>query len=151
MTNEELIKEIRRIKKNNSTELRRIWDSLNKFESENDVPDLPITSTKEWEDYYIPKLIELGAIPKKNLKHGKFYFGGHPKTNIARWNSLSSKFEYWNQNEPNTISECNHFEDDDGHILYVPLKIGTKKEFDKTNNNLNKLNDISRPQDFQRQ
>lgn len=137
MTNEELIREIRQIKKNNSAHIRRIWDSLNKFESENDVPDLPITSTKEWEDYYIPKLIELGAISKKNLKHGEFYLGGHPKTNIARWNSLTSKFEFWNKNEPNIIFECNHFEDDDGHILYVPLRKGTKKEFDKTNFNYN--------------
>lgn len=142
MTNEELINEIRKLKKNNSVKLRQIWDSLNKFESENDVPDLPITSTKDWKDYYIPKLIELGATPKKNLKHGNFYIGDHPKTNIARWNSITSKFEFWDKDQINTISECNHFEDDDGHILYVPLKKGTKKEFDKTNYN-NNLNDTS--------
>lgn len=143
ITNEELINQIRESKKKRKTELRRIWDSLTKFESEKDVPELPITSQKEWEDYYIPKLIESGAVPKKDLKHGEYYIGSHPKTNIARWNSLSSKFEFWNQNEPPTISECNHFEDDDGHILFVPIKKGKKEQFDKHSYNSWKLNDTS--------
>jgi hypothetical protein len=27
--------------------------------------------------------------------------------------------------------ECNHFEDDNGFALFVPIGIGTKEEFDK--------------------
>jgi hypothetical protein len=133
--NDDLIELIRETKKKKKVELRRIWDSLGTFTSEKDVPELPITTQKEWDEYYIPKLLEAGAISKKNLKHGEFYLGNHPRINVARWNKLTSKFEFWDPNEFDIIRECNHFEDDDGHALFVPIKKTTKEEFDKNKKN----------------
>lgn len=129
MNKDELLNQLKQNKKTKKLELRKIWDSLPIFETENDIPELPITTQKEWDEYYVPKLIESGAIPKKELIHGQFYLGSHPKTKIARWNKITNKFEFWDNKEPKFIKECNHFEDDDGHILFVPIKKSTKQEF----------------------
>jgi hypothetical protein len=134
MNKDELLKQIKETKKNRNIELRKVWDSLITFENENDVPELPITTQKEWDEYYVAKLFELGAIPKKELIHGDFYLGSHPKIKIARWNKMTNKFEFWDDKEPNLLKECNHFEDDDGYILFVPIKKSTKKEFDGQKN-----------------
>jgi hypothetical protein len=109
--------------------LRECWENLKPFETIQDIPELPKADEKTWKEFYIPKLIELGAIPKKDLVVGEYYIGDHRCTGIARWNG--DVFEYWKWEFFPMEDECNHFEDDNGFALFVPIGIGTKEEFDK--------------------
>ncbi len=109
--------------------VKEYWKTRGPFKDKNDIPNLPRVDKKEWEEFYIPKLIELGAIPKKDLVVGEYYIGDHRCTKIARWNG--NVFEYWKWEFFPMEDECNHFEDDDGFALFVPIGIGTKEEFDK--------------------
>jgi hypothetical protein len=110
-------------------ELKMYWDNLKPFKTHNDVPQLPRVDEKEWKEFYVPKLIELGAIPKKDLVAGEYYIGDHRCTHIAKWNG--NNFDYWKWEFFPIKDDCNHFEDDDGFALFVPIGIGTKEEFDK--------------------
>jgi hypothetical protein len=113
-------------------ELRNRWSNLKKFESPYDIPPIPIVNKKEYDEFFIPKIIECGGIPKKDLIDGEYYIGSHRCAKIAQWNEKENKFNYWKFEFFPIFDDCNHFEDDDGYSLFVPLKIGTKEEFDKT-------------------
>ena len=44
------------------------WNHLPKLETPDQIPELPCVEKDEvWKSYYVPKLIEAGAIPKKDL------------------------------------------------------------------------------------
>ena len=109
--------------------IKEYWRTRGPFKDHNDVPDLPRVDKKEGEEFYIPRIIELGGIPKKDLIVGEYYIGDHRCTKIGRWNGTA--FEYWKWEFFPIEDECNHFEDDDGFALFVPICIGTKEEFDK--------------------
>jgi len=111
--------------------LRDRWENLQPFKTPQDVPTLPNVDKKEWNDYFVPKLIEAGAIPKKDLVDGEYYIGDHRCTRIAQWNEKKQMFNYWKMEFFPHWDHCNHFEDDDGFALFVPIAIGTKEEFDK--------------------
>lgn len=111
--------------------IKERWMNLKPFKTYYDVPTLPRVDKKEWEEFYIPKLIESGAIPKKDLVIGEYYVGDHRCTKIGKWNG--EVFEYWKWEFFPMEDKCNHFEDDDGFALFVPIGIGTKEEFDKHN------------------
>jgi hypothetical protein len=108
--------------------IKEYWETLPKFKNPNDVPDLPRVDNQEWVDYYVPKLINAGAIPKKDLIVDQYYIGNHRNANVAKWNG--NEFVY-NRTKFNNVYEdkCNHFEDDDGFALFVPLRIGTEEEY----------------------
>ena len=83
---------------------------------------------QEWKDYYVPKLIEAGAIPKKDLIEGQYYIGNHRRANVAKWNG--KEFIYNREKFGNVFEDkCNHFEDDDGFALFVPIGIGTEEQY----------------------
>lgn len=109
--------------------LKDYWTNLKPFKDIYDVPDLPKVDEKEWKEFYVPKLIDAGAIPKKDLIVGEYYIGRHRCTNIGKWNGKT--FDYWKWEFFPLEDECNHFEDDDGFALFVPIGIGTKEDFDK--------------------
>lgn len=113
-------------------EIKELWDNLKPFENEEQVPDLPKVDTEEWKNRYVPKLIACGAIPKKNLVHGKYYIGNHRIARIAQWDAEKQKFLYWRHKFRFFIDNCNHFEDDNGFALFVPIRETNKEEFDKT-------------------
>ena len=47
---------------------KKYWSEIrSQFTESYEVPPLPIVDKKEWEDFYVPILIQLGAIPKINL------------------------------------------------------------------------------------
>jgi hypothetical protein len=83
---------------------------------------------QEWMDYYVPKLIEAGAIAKHDLVIDQIYVGEHRRANVAKWNG--KEFVY-NRTKFNMVYEdkCNHFEDDDGFALFVPIRTGTEEEY----------------------
>jgi hypothetical protein len=118
-------------KEERAARIKEWWMTLKPFKDKYDVPTLPRVDKQEWEEFYVPKLIGAGAIPKKDLVVGEYYIGNHRCTGIARWNG--NVFEYWKWEFFPMEDECNHFEDDDGFALFVPIGIGTKEEFDKYN------------------
>ena len=108
--------------------IKEYWENLPKIINPNDVPDLPKVDIQEWMDYYVPKLVEAGAIPKKDLTENQIYIGDHRQATVAKWNG--KEFVY-NRTKFNNVYEdkCNHFEDDDGFALFVPLRFGTEEEY----------------------
>ena len=63
------------------------WKNLQHFKDNPDnIPDLPITDKETWNNLIIPKLIECGAIPKKDLIIGKKYIGSCRNSSEAIWN-----------------------------------------------------------------
>jgi hypothetical protein len=115
--------------------IKEYWENLPKIINPNDVPELPRVDIQEWMDYYVPKLIEAGAIAKHDLVIDQIYVGEHRRANVAKWNG--KEFVY-NRTKFNMVYEdkCNHFEDDDGFALFVPIRTGTKEEY--INNQVNK-------------
>jgi len=110
--------------------IKEHWEYLPKFNHPNDVPDLPNVEEKEWKEFYVPRLIGAGAIPKKDLVVDQIYVGAHRQARVAKW--TGKEFVY-NRTKFNWTYEdnCNHFEDDDGFALFVPLRLGTEEEYEK--------------------
>jgi hypothetical protein len=103
---------------------QRIIDSLNTMKSFEDyVPSVPIMRSKEdYDKYVVTNFIRCGAIPKKDLIVGKTYIGHCRNAGEAVW--LGDKFEYDRYKFGCTFKETiNHFEDDNGFDLFVPLKL----------------------------
>lgn len=123
----ELQKEID--KKNRETLLKKYWENLKPFNQPEDVPELPRAEEKEWKEFYVPKLIDAGAIPKNKLIDGQVYIGNHRNTTIARWNQKTNKFDHMRYKFGWIKDKCNHFEDDDGFALFVPIKLGTEEDW----------------------
>jgi len=112
--------------KENERKLRKKeeWNNLKTFEKPEDVPNIPIVNKNEYANFYIPRLIKAGAIPKKDLVDGGIYIGEHRRCKISRWNKGKNKFEYIRDKfGMKILDECNHFEDDNGYALFVPIKL----------------------------
>ena len=101
---------------------KKYWsEARSPFTKPYEVPSLPIVDKKEWEDFYIPILIQLGAIPKNKLVVGKRYYGSCRNASVAVW--LGDVFEYQRYKFGHTFPEkINHFEDDNGYDLFVPIR-----------------------------
>ena len=110
--------------------IKEYWDNLPRFETSDDIPELPTVDEKEWKEFYVPKLIDAGAIPKKDLIDGQIYIGKHRNANIQRWNAKKDKFDHLRYKFGWREDECNHFEDDDGFALFVPIGLGTQEDWD---------------------
>ena len=83
---------------------------------------VPIMRNKEdYEKYVVKNFIRCGAIPKKDLVVGKTYIGSCRNAGEAVW--LGEQFEYDRYKFGFTFKEkINHFEDDNGYDLFVPLR-----------------------------
>lgn len=98
------------------------WRKLKPFRDTDDIPELPVVNKEEWDDFYVPILIRCGAIPKDKLIPGCKYKGTCRNAEIATWTGVNfvykrTKFNY-------TYDETiNHFQDDDGSDLFVPLEL----------------------------
>lgn len=106
--------------------LKIYWNNLNPFKEANDVPNLP----KPLEKYYIDKLIELGAIPKKELENDQWYYGDYRNNDLAKWNNKTQEFDHIRYKFGFYWDTCNHFEDDNGYALFVPLRKATNEEIE---------------------
>ncbi|MCK9446533.1 hypothetical protein M0Q50_06645 [bacterium] len=99
--------------------LNEYWNNLHKFNDVNEIPSLPTHLT----ELHIQKLIEAGAITKKNLVNGKSYIGKCRNAEIAIWNELENTFIYKRYKFDIEYDEkINHFEDDDGFDLFIPIQ-----------------------------
>ena len=120
-----------KLREEREKKLKEYWEKLPKLDNPEDVPTLPRVDEKQWKEFYVPKLIEAGAIPKKDLIDGQIYIGEHRNTTIARWNQETNKFDHMMYKFGWIIDDCNHFEDDDGIALFVPIRLGTQEEWDE--------------------
>jgi len=122
-------------------EARRIeaWKNLKHFDNPVDVPRIPQCPKEEFMEHYVPWLIGAGAIPKKDLIDQQVYIGAHRRCTVAKWDGTTNKFTYWrNKFGCIFLETCCHFEDDDGYALFVPIKLGTDKDFEKPEDCLRK-------------
>ena len=116
------------IREERKKRVKEYWENLPKIVTPNDVPELPRVDIQEWKDFYVPKLIEAGAIGKDDLIEGQIYIGEHRRANVAKWNG--KEFVYNREKFGNVYEDkCNHFEDDDGFALFVPIGIGTEEKY----------------------
>ena len=68
-----------------------------------------------------PELYRKYVIPKDRLVKGKTYFGDCRNSSTATWNG--NEFEYERYKFGSSFNETiNHFEDDDGYDLFVPIR-----------------------------
>jgi hypothetical protein len=106
-------------KEENEFRIKERWESLKPFENDFDVPLLP----KPLTSYHVTKLVKAGAILKKDLIDGKRYYGNCRNTDNATWNKDKNVFTYVRYKFGSRFSEdLNHFEDDNGYDLFVPIK-----------------------------
>jgi len=122
-----------RLKKEREVRRREYWNNLPKIEKVADIPQLPYAEDpEEWKNFYVVKLIEAGAISKGLLKDGGYYLGDHRNAQVARWCAEKARFEYWRiKFTARFIDYCNHFEDDDGYALFVPIREATQDQFER--------------------
>lgn len=113
--------------------IREYWDELKPFTEEVDVPHLP-----HMNHYFMTRLIQLGALPKILLEDGVWYYGNYRNSNLGKWSVLDQKFNLWRWKFGWRTDDCNHFEDDDGFALFVPLRKATEEEVNAENNNTGK-------------
>lgn len=108
------------------------FSKLESFDGDSEkIPNIPQIGewfTKEiYDEVVIPNLIRCGAISKKDLKIGQWYIGDTRNTERAMWNGSQFIYERckWNSYFKD---EVNHFEDDNGYALFVPIKEIDKPE-----------------------
>lgn len=97
------------------------WKHLEPFDKPDDVPELPIVDKEKWDNFYVPKLIECGAIPKDKLVVGKKYIGSCRNADVAIWNGSVFIYDRYKFGV-SYKEEINHFQDDNGYDLFVPIK-----------------------------
>ena len=108
---------------NNENKTEMMIDHLQtmKLFTDDYIPEPPITTPDLYQNYVIPNFIRCGAIPKDKLVVGKTYFGSCRNADKAIW--LGDKFEYTRHKFGASYKEkINHFEDDDGFDLFVPIR-----------------------------
>ena len=96
-----------------------------------ELPDLPRLDNDEWDNLFVPILIKKGAIPKKDLEDGIWYFGDYRNSNIGKWNKKEQKFYILRYKFNWRWDQCNHFEDDDGYALFIPLRKANSEEVNR--------------------
>lgn len=98
------------------------WNNLKPFKTVDDIPEIPLLNDNAlYENLIVKNLIRCGAIPKDKLKVGAVYEGTCRNTDKATWNGehfvyKRYKFGQWQDDK------INHFQDDNGYDLFVPLK-----------------------------
>lgn len=110
-------------KKKRLEHLKEIFENLKPFETEDDIPNIPVVDGEPefYKEVVVKNLIRCGAIPKSELEIGAWYIGDTRNTDKAMWNGKEFAYERckWNMWFKD---EVNHFEDDNGYALFVPLK-----------------------------
>jgi len=123
--------EILKLKEERDAKMRKYWMNLPKIEKLEDVPTIPYVDEKEYIEFYVPKLIAAGAIPKADLVDGQFYYGEYRNANIGKWNAEENVFEHWRYKFRFCLDTCNHFEDDNGFALFVPIRLANEVEIEE--------------------
>ena len=96
-------------------------NEMKPFESIDDIHNVPLMrNSDDYKKYVVKNFIRCGAIPKSKLEIGKTYLGSCRNSSEATW--LGKYFEYQRTKFGSTFKDkINHFEDDNGFDLFVPL------------------------------
>lgn len=113
-------------KQKQERELYNYWVNLKPFQKAEDVPDLPVMN-----DFYINRLVELGAIPKDKLQNGMWYYGEYRNANLGKWNTETQRFDHYRWKFGWMKDDCNHFQDDNEFALFVPLRLANEIELEE--------------------
>lgn len=113
-------------KKERKQNIKEFWDNITeikKIDGEYNIPDLPkFDNQEDYKNIIVKNLIRLGAITKDKLIIGKTYLGNCRNTNKATWNGtqfIYDRYKFGSYYQDN----MNHFQDDDGYDLFVPMKL----------------------------
>ena len=98
------------------------FKTMKPFKNLYDIPDIPHVDEKTYKEIIIPNLVRCGAIPKKDLIIGKTYIGECRNASEATWNGHTFVYERYKFGDT-FDEEINHFEDDNGYDLFVPIKL----------------------------
>ena len=99
----------------------KYWSERKPFKNEDDIYDIPVVSEDIYKNIIIPNIIRCGGIPKDKLIVGKTYIGSCRNSSEAVWNGKA--FTYIRHKFGSVYEEeINHFEDDNGYDLFVPIK-----------------------------
>ena len=109
------------------------WNNLKPFVVESDVPTLPGVEKKEWDEFYVPRLLKAGAIDKKDLIDGTWYYGNYRNSKYGKWDAEKQEFGLWRYKFGWRWDTCNHFQDDNGFALFVPLRAANQEEIEEQN------------------
>lgn len=102
------------------------WKKRKPFKNEDDINGCPKVLPKDYQDIIIPNIIRCGGIPKDKLEIGKTYIGDCRNASEAVWNG--KVFTYMRKKFGYTYPEdINHFEDDNGYDLFIPIKLKKEK------------------------
>ena len=121
---------IEKEKADRKTAMIKYWNELKPFKTPDDVPAITRVEEKEYKEFYVPRLIAAGAIPKADLIDGQCYVGDYRNARIGKWNAKENVFEHWRYKFGFRLDTCNHFEDDNGFALFVPIGPATQEDFD---------------------
>lgn len=123
MNKDEIKKKLDEDKKRREDLVLQMWDNLKEFKDPYDVPTLPHADEKTWREFYVPRLIKAGGIPKRKLENGATYIGRHRNCTEATWNQEKDVFIYKRNKFGHVFDdETNHFEDDNKFALFVPIR-----------------------------
>lgn len=102
-------------------EIIDFFTNMKPFKDSESIPSPPSVDKDIYEKIIIPNYIRCGAIPKSELVVGGMYEGTCRNTNKAVWDG--AKFAYFRTKFGHKyLDTVNHFEDDDGYDLFVPLR-----------------------------
>jgi hypothetical protein len=130
MTKEEKLEYFKKLKearkKEEEREEKQRWENLKPVDiQDGNVPELPRNLTQ----YHIDRLLDCGVIRKKDLKDGLWYYGDYRNAKLGQWDIRKEKFRHlrykWGHFQ---WDECNHFQDDNGFALFVPIRLATPEE-----------------------
>lgn len=98
-------------------------NNMSSFTDIEDIPSIPkMRNIEDYQEYVIKNYIRCGAIPKDQLIIGEEYLGTCRNSNKALWDG--KEFIYQRTKFNSTYTEkINHFEEDDGYDLFIPLKL----------------------------
>jgi hypothetical protein len=119
---EKLKEKVKQEKERRKMAVFEYWKNRVPFLDEDDIPSIPIVDKEKYEEIIIPNIIRCGGIPKKDLLVGKTYIGSCRNASEATWDG--EKFTYMRTKFGYTYPEkINHFQDDDGYDVFVPIKL----------------------------
>lgn len=122
MNIEQIKQKILKEKEERYNNILKYWKTRNPFKDENDIGSIPIVSAKDYNNIIMPNIIRCGGIPKDELIIGKIYIGDCRNATEAIWDG--KVFKYMRTKFGSTYEEeINHFEDDDGYDVFVPIKL----------------------------
>lgn len=98
------------------------FTNLKPIPDEDHIPLLPMCDKDTYDNVVVPNLIRCGAIPIDKLVVGKTYIGDCRNASEAVWNG--KQFVYERHKFGDVFEEkINHFQEDDGFDLFVPIKM----------------------------